>query len=75
MKYLTLALLAAGLVALLWVAYNIGKVILRLLAGLLFLALVAAVIWAVFFRKPPSRNLPYRSHHGSHFLPPLRSQA
>lgn len=75
MNLLTLILLAAGLVALLWVAYNIGKVILRLAAGLLFLAIVAAVVWSVFFRPPKYRNLPHRSQHGSHLLPPLRSQA
>lgn len=75
MRLLTLILLAAGLVALLWVAYNIGKVILRLVAGLLFLAVIAAVAWAVFFRSHQSRNFPPRSHHVSHFLPALRSQA
>lgn len=73
MNPFTLVLLVAGLVTLLWVAYNIGKVILRLVAGLAFLALLAAVIWAVFFRKPHPRNPPPRSQHGSHFLPPLRS--
>lgn len=72
---LRLVLLVLGLVALLWVAYNIGKVILRLVAGLAFLALIAAAVWILLFRTPHPRNPPHRSHHGSHLLPPLRSQA
>ena len=75
MNTVKLILVAAALVALLWVAYNIGKVILRLVAGLLFLALIAALIWIIFFKKPQTRNHPLRSQHGSHILPPLWSKA
>jgi len=41
---------AVCLVLLLWVAYRIGRVILRLVAGLLFLGLVAFGIWYLFIR-------------------------
>ena len=44
------ALLAAGLVLVLWVAYRIGKVILRLVAGLLFLGLMVFGIWYLFLK-------------------------
>jgi hypothetical protein len=43
-------LLAIGLLLLLWVAYRIGKVILRLAAGLLFLGLLVFGIWYLFFK-------------------------
>jgi len=39
-----------GLVLLLWVAYRIGKVILRLVAGLLFLGLLVFGIWYLFIK-------------------------
>lgn len=38
------------LVLLLWVAYRIGKVILRLVAGMVFLGLVVYGIWYLFNR-------------------------
>jgi hypothetical protein len=41
---------AACLLLLLWVAYRIGKVILRLVAGLLFLGLLAFGIWYLFIK-------------------------
>jgi hypothetical protein len=60
------------LVLLLWVAYKIGKVVLRVLAGLAFLAAAAFAVWYLFLRP----NVPHpttRSQHGSHFLSPVRS--
>jgi len=41
---------AVGLVLLLWVAYRIGKVILRLVAGLLFIGLLVFGIWYLFIK-------------------------
>jgi hypothetical protein len=41
---------AVGLVLLLWLAYRIGKVILSLVAGLLFLGLMVFGIWYLFIR-------------------------
>ena len=41
---------AACLVLLLWVAYRIGRVILRLVAGLLFLGLLVFGIWYLFIK-------------------------
>ena len=41
---------AVCLVLLLWVAYRIGRVILRLVAGLLFLGLLVFGIWYLFIR-------------------------
>ena len=41
---------AVGLVLLLWVAYRIGVVILRLVAGMLFLGLAVYGIWYLFIR-------------------------
>ena len=38
------------LVLLLWVAYRIGKVILRVVAGMLFLGLVVFGIWYLFIK-------------------------
>lgn len=75
MNTLRLVLVAAALVALLWVAYNIGKVILRMVAGLVFLALIVGLVWIIFFKKPQPRKHPLRSQHGSHILPALRSKA
>lgn len=40
----------AVLVLLLWVAYRIGKVILRLVAGLLFLGLLVFGVWYLFIK-------------------------
>jgi len=45
---MTLAVI--GIVLLLWVAYRIGKVILRLVAGLLFLGLLVFGIWYLFIK-------------------------
>ena len=41
---------AACLVLLLWVAYRIGVVILRLVSGLLFLSLLVYGIWYLFIK-------------------------
>lgn len=74
MTHSQLALSALALVVTLWVAYKIGKVVLRIAAGLAFLALVAAAIW--YLNRPkPSITKPTRSQHGSHLLPPLRREA
>jgi hypothetical protein len=43
-----LALACVGLVLLLWVAYRIGRVILRLVAGLVFLGLLGFGVWYLF---------------------------
>jgi|GEM_PF-1225958 hypothetical protein len=40
----------ACLVLLLWLAYRIGRVILRLVAGLLFLGLLVFGIWYLFIK-------------------------
>jgi len=45
---MTLAVI--GIVLLLWVAYRIGKVILRLVAGFLFLGLLVFGIWYLFIK-------------------------
>ncbi len=34
----------------LWVAYKIGKIVLRIAAGLAFLACITALIWYIFLR-------------------------
>lgn len=47
------ALLGILLFALLWVAYKIGQIILRIAAGLLFLGLAAYVVWRFFFAPSP----------------------
>ena len=44
-----LALLLA-LILVLWVAYRIGQVVLRMLMGLLLMALVGLIIWYLFIR-------------------------
>ncbi len=75
MNPLQTVLLAVGLVVVLWLAYKIGKVVLRIAAGLAFLALIAALAWYFFLRSQHSTFHPTRSQHGSHFLFPLRSQA
>jgi hypothetical protein len=45
-------MIAGGVVLLLvlWLAYKIGKIILRIVAGLLFLGLVGYGIWYLFVR-------------------------
>jgi hypothetical protein len=45
-----MAVAAVALVLLLWVAYRIGKVILRVVAGLLFIGLLAFGIWYLFIK-------------------------
>lgn len=45
MKWLVPALVLFALFALLWVAYRIGKVVLRLAVGLLVLGAAAFAIW------------------------------
>jgi len=49
---LTLKALALFLVLILvlWVAYRIGQVVLRMLMGLLLMALVGLIIWYLFIR-------------------------
>jgi hypothetical protein len=48
----TFQMIIAGVVLflVLWLAYKIGKVILRIVAGLLFVGLVGYGIWYLFFR-------------------------
>jgi len=41
---------AVFLLLLLWVAYRIGKVVLRVVAGLVFLGLLAGSIWYLFIK-------------------------
>ncbi len=65
------ALSFAAVVTLLWLAYKIGKVVLRVLAGLLFLGAAAFVVWYFLFRPGPVRPFS-RSQHGSHLLSPVR---
>jgi len=43
-------LILAALVILLWVAYRVGQVVLRILAGLAFLVLASLVVWFLFIR-------------------------
>ena len=74
MTPLQIALAVSALVVVLWVAYKIGKVILRVAAGLAFLALIAAAVWYLT-RSVRNPKHPTRSHHGSHLLPPLRGEA
>lgn len=45
-----MAIGAVCLVLLLWLAYRIGKVILRLVAGMLFLGLLVFGIWYLFIK-------------------------
>ena len=70
MRWYHLILALIALVIVLWVAYNIGKVVLRVAAGLAFLGLLIFFIWHIFTK----RTLPNpfsRSQHG-HLLHPLR---
>ena len=71
MSLLHAVITVTGLVLLLWVAYKIGKVVLRVLAGIAFLAAVAFAVWYLFLRPLPLHK-PIRSQHGSHFLSPVR---
>jgi len=71
MNLLQAVMVVTGLVLLLWVAYKIGKVVLRVLAGIAFLAAVAFAVWYLFLR-PPTPHPTIRSQHGSHFLSPVR---
>lgn len=34
----------------LWLAYKIGKIVLRIVAGLAFMACITALIWYIFLR-------------------------
>jgi len=72
MNLLNASLAVIGLVLLLWVAYKIGKVVLRVLAGFAFLAAVAFAVWYLFLRPHPLHE-PIRSQHGSHLVSPVRS--
>lgn len=47
------ALLGAALFVLLWIAYKIGKIILRIAAGLLFLGLVSYAVWRFLLAPSP----------------------
>jgi hypothetical protein len=67
MNFFQVVILVSLLVLVLWVAYKIGKVVLRILAGLAFLALVLYAVWFLFLRHRHPIPSP-RSHHGSHFL-------
>jgi hypothetical protein len=51
----TLRIVIACLVgaAILWFAYKVGKIVLRILAGLLFLGALGYGIWYFFLRQPP----------------------
>ena len=50
MTPIQMTLAVIGIVLLLWVAYRIGKVILRLVAGFLFLGLLVFGIWYLFIK-------------------------
>jgi len=41
---------AFTLILALWLAYKIGKIVLRVAAGLAFIACIAALIWYIFLR-------------------------
>lgn len=41
---------AVVLLAGLWLAYKIGRIVLRIAAGLAFMAFIAALIWYIFLR-------------------------
>ncbi len=43
-------LMGVGLLLVLVVAYKIGKIVLRIAAGLAFLALMGVLIWYIFLR-------------------------
>jgi len=71
MDALRIVILVSLLVLVLWVAYKIGKVVLRILAGLAFLGLAVFAVWYLFLRHRHPIPSP-RSHHGSHLLFPVR---
>jgi hypothetical protein len=71
MTLLQIVILVSLLFIVLWVAYKIGKVVLRILAGLALIALAAYAVWYLFLRhRYPIPS--FRSHHGSHLLFPVR---
>jgi hypothetical protein len=41
---------AVAILLVLWLAYKIGKIVLRIAAGLAFVACIAALIWYIFLR-------------------------
>jgi len=43
-------LIASALALVLWVAYRIGRIVLRIAMGLAFLAFITASIWYIFLR-------------------------
>ncbi|MDP2876392.1 MAG: hypothetical protein Q8O00_09430 [Holophaga sp.] len=63
MNALNILLLLIIVLVGLWVAYKIGKIILRVLVGLLFIALLAFAIHNFLLAKPPTSP---RSHYGNH---------
>lgn len=50
MNPIKILILLAALFLVLWLAYKIGKVLLRIAVGLLFLGLLVFVIWHYFLR-------------------------
>ncbi len=38
------------LILALWLAYKVGKIVLRIAAGLAFMACIVALIWYIFLR-------------------------
>ena len=44
------ALAGAAILLVLWLAYKIGKFVLRIAAGLAFMALICVLIWYIFGR-------------------------
>lgn len=50
MSPLNTLLAVLALVLILWIAYKIGKILLRILAGLLFLGLLGYGVWYFFLR-------------------------
>jgi hypothetical protein len=50
MSLLKILILAAALFLVLWLAYKIGKVVLRVMAGLAFLGLILLAVWHFFLR-------------------------
>lgn len=53
MHLLTFAIAAGFLILLLWVAYRIGKILLRIALGLLFLALLAIATYLLLHHPVP----------------------
>lgn len=50
MSPLNVLLAVLALVLILWIAYKIGKILIRILAGLLFLGLLGYGVWYFFLR-------------------------